>query len=230
MKVCTLGLDLPLGKVKYHDDKFLELVHKCDPLKVSPYYLEFMQADLVHADAFVTARDRLLDLLIPDLEKLENRRERATDLAEQQLLDRCLEILESEQPLCDHDFSPEDLALLRGLAPLSLKPTLIIAEESPDVDDIISRILARAGVVFFYTVGKKEVHAWPVTREADIVTCAGEIHTDLARGFIKADVVHYDDFINVYNMQEARTKKLVHLVDRNYHIQAGDIVEIRFNV
>jgi ribosome-binding ATPase len=229
MKVCIIGLDLPEGKVKYHDDKFVELVKKCDPLKVTPFYVEFMREDFVHADAFVVAADRALDLLILDMEKLEGRQERAEDAFEQALLVKCLESLEREEPLCDGKFSPEELALLKTLAPLSLKPTLIVSE-AVEVNEIITRVLAKAGTVFFYTVGKKEVHAWPIPRHADIVTCAGKIHTDLARGFIKADIVKYDDFLNVFNMQEARAKKLVHLVDRDYHIEDGDIVEIRFNV
>jgi ribosome-binding ATPase len=229
MKVCTIGLDLPEGKVKYHDDKFVELVKKCDPLKVTPFYVEFMQDDFVHADAFVVAAERALDLLILDMEKLEARRDRTEDVFEQDLLAKCLEILESEEPLCDGLYSPEELSLLKTLAPLSLKPTLVLSE-AVAVNEIITRVLAKAGTVFFYTVGKQEVHAWPVPIHADIVTCAGKIHTDLARGFIKADIVKYDDFLNVFNMQEARTKKLVHLVDRDYHIEDGDIVEIRFNV
>ena len=229
MKVCTIGLDLPEGKVKYHDEKFVELVKKCDPLKVTPFYVEFIQDDFVHADAFVVAADRVLDLLILDMEKLEGRRDRTDDPMEKALLAKCLERLEEEQPLCDVTFSPEESSLLKTLAPLSLKPTLLVSE-AMEVNEIITKILAKAQTVFFYTVGKKEVHAWPVPRHADIVTCAGKIHTDLARGFIKADIVKYDDFLNVFNMQEARTKKLVHLVDRDYHIEDGDIVEIRFNV
>jgi ribosome-binding ATPase YchF (GTP1/OBG family) len=82
----------------------------------------------------------------------------------------------------------------------------------------------------FYTADKKEVHAWPVKEGADIVTCAGKIHSDLAQGFIKADIVSYDDLIRVYNMQEARSKGLVKLVNRDYAICPGDIIEIRFNV
>ncbi len=62
------------------------------------------------------------------------------------------------------------------------------------------------------------------------MTCAGKIHSDLARGFIKADIVSYEDFLQVYNMQEARSKGLVKLVDRDYTIQEGDIIEIRFNI
>jgi len=69
-----------------------------------------------------------------------------------------------------------------------------------------------------------------VQRDSDIVTCAGKIHSDLARGFIKADIVSYDDFMQVYNMQEARSKGLVKLVDRDYIIREGDIIEIRFNI
>jgi SAM-dependent methyltransferase len=224
-----MGLDLPEGKVKYHDDKFVELVKKCDPLKVTPFYVEFIQDDFVHADAFVVAADKVFDLLILDMEKLEGRRDRTEDAAEKILLTNCLEMLEREEPLCNGVFSLEDLTLLKTLAPLSLKPTLVLSEPL-EINEIIARVLAKAGNVFFYTVGKKEVHAWPVPRHADIVTCAGKIHTDLARGFIKADIVKYDDFVNVFNMQEARDKKLVHLVDRDYHIEDGDIVEIRFNV
>jgi hypothetical protein len=229
MKICTIGLDLPEGKVKYHDEKFVELVKKCDPLKDTPFYADFIRDDFVHADAFVVAADKVLDLLILDMEKLEGRWDRTEDAAEKNLLTKCLEMLESEEPLCNGIFYPEELTLLRTLAPLSLKPTLVLSEPL-EINEIIARVLAKAGTVFFYTVGKKEVHAWPVSRHADIVTCAGKIHTDLARGFIKADIVKYDDFVNVFNMQEARAKKLVHLVDRDYHIEDGDIVEIRFNV
>ena len=229
MKICAIGLDLPEGKVKYHDDKFVELVKKCDPLKLTPFYVEFIQDDFVHADAFVVAAERILDLLILDMEKLEGRLDRTEDTGEKTLLAKCLERLEKEEPLCDVKFSLEELTLLKTLAPLSLKPTLIVSE-AVEVNEIITKVLAKAEMVFFYTVGKKEVHAWPVPRNADIVTCAGKIHTDLARGFIKADIVKYQDFLNVFNMQEARDKKLVHLVDRDYHIEDGDIVEIRFNV
>ncbi len=229
MKVGIIGLDLPEGKVKYHDDRFVELVKKCDPLKVTPYYVELVREDWPRSDAFVVTRERVLDLLILDMEKLETRRERSGDPVEQAVLGRALELLEQEVPLADGGWSPGELAHLRVLAPLSLKPTLVLCEPLA-INEIIRQILTRAGIVFFYTVGKKEVHAWPVPRDADIVTCAGKIHTDLARGFIKADIVKYEDFLHVFNMQEARAKKLVHLVDRDYHIEDGDIVEIRFHV
>ena len=126
-------------------------------------------------------------------------------------------------------FTEPELTLLKTLAPLSLKPTLVAAE-APELNDAITQVLKKSGIIFFYTADKKEVHAWPVQQDSDIVTCAGKIHSDLARGFIKADIIKYQDFMQVYNMAEARTKGLVKLVDRDYTIHAGDIIEIRFNV
>jgi ribosome-binding ATPase len=229
MKICCIGFELPEGKVKYQDEKVITLDQKLSPKKITPFYVEFTRDDFSHADGFVVAQDRIWDLLILDMEKLEARRDRATDAAETALVEKCLDALEREVPLCDFPFTEPEMTLLRTLAPLSLKPTLVLAA-APELNDAITLILKKSGIVFFYTADKKEVHAWPVQQDSDIVTCAGRIHSDLARGFIKADIVNYDDFLQVYNMQEARSKGLVRLVDRDYIIHEGDIIEIRFNV
>lgn len=229
MKICFVGLDLPEGKVKYQDERVITLDKKFETKKVTPFYAEFIKDDCQQCDGFIVFQEQVLDLLILDMEKLETRRDRATDDLERQLLSRCLEYLEKDIPLCDVEFSEEEAALLRALAPLSLKPTVIVAAQ-PEINDAIAQVLHKAGIVFFYTADKKEVHAWPVKENSDIVTCAGKIHSDLARGFIKAEIVSYEDLIKVYNWQEARTKGLVRLVDRDYTIRAGDVIEIRFNV
>jgi hypothetical protein len=229
MKICSIGFDLPQGKVKYRDERVITLDQKLSPRKITPFYVEWTRDDFSHCDGFVLAQARVWDLLILDMEKLEARRDRTTDAAEKDLLEKCLKYLEQEVPLCDGDFTEAELTLLRGLAPLSLKPTLIAAE-APELNDAITRLLQKSGLIFFYTADKKEVRSWPVLRDSDIVTCAGKIHSDLARGFIKADIVNYDDFMQVYNMHEARVKGLVKLVDRDYIIHEGDIIEIRFNV
>ena len=229
MKICSIGFDLPEGKVKYQDERVIALDQKLSPKKITPFYVEFTCEDFSHCDGFLVARERVWDLLILDMDKLESRRDRTDDAAEKELLTRCLNYLEQEVPLCDGDFSGAEMSLLRTLAPLSLKPTLILAD-APELNDAITMILKKSGIVFFYTADKKEVHAWPVQRDSDIVTCAGKIHSDLARGFIKADIVNYDDFMHAYNMQEARTKGLVKLVDRDYTIHEGDIIEVRFNI
>ena len=229
MKICFAGFDLPEGKIKFLDEKVITLENKFAPQKTTPFYAEFIKNDFLNCDAIFIARDHILDLLILDMEKLETRRDRTADAQEKGLLNKCLEFLDQEVPLCQVQFSEAEMTLLRGLAPLSLKPTVVAAEQ-PEINAIIAAVLAAAGIVFFYTAGKKEVHAWPVAEGADIVSCAGKIHSDLARGFIKADIVSYDDLISVYNLQEARSKGLVKLVDRDYAIHPGDVVEIRFNI
>jgi ribosome-binding ATPase len=229
MKICFLGVDLPEGKVKYQDERVIALDKKFATKKVTPFYAEFIKDDCQQCDAFIVARDHILDLLILDMEKLETRRDRATEDQEKELLSRCLEYLEQETPLCEVSFNEIEAALLKTLAPLSLKPTVIV-DAQPEVKAAIELALHKASITFFYTADKKEVHAWPVKENSDIVTCAGKIHSDLARGFIKAEIVSYEDLMSVFNWQEARTKGLVKLVDRDYLIREGDVIEIRFNV
>ncbi len=220
MKICFVGIDLPEGKVKYQDARVIALDKKFAAKKVTPFYAEFIKDDCQQCDAFIVSREQVLDLLILDMEKLETRRDKTADDQEKQLLSRCLEYLEKEIPLCEVECTEAEAALLRTLAPLSLKPT-VIAESQPEINDAIEQVLRKSGIVFFYTADKKEVHAWPVKENADIVTCAGKIHSDLARGFIKAEIVSYPDLMRVFNWQEARTKGLVKLVDRDYTIGKG---------
>ena len=85
-------------------------------------------------------------------------------------------------------------------------------------------------MMFFYTVGKDEVHAWLVEKNTDAVTCAGKIHSDLSRGFIKAELLSFEDMMAAHNMQDARARKLTRLVDRDHAIPINSILDIQFNV
>jgi hypothetical protein len=230
MKIAAIGLDLPVGKVKYLDPIVDGLVAKFAPKKVSPYFAEFLSEKPETADGFAVHRDRLLDLLIPDIEKLETRLERGCGPEEEALARSCLAWLEQEKPLCDAQFTAADEPLLKALALISRRPTLVCTEPAPEPNALITAMLEKAGLTFFYTAGKPEVHAWLVEKDADIVTCAGKIHTDLARGFIRAEIIRWDDLKDAHNQQEVRSKGLAPLVDRDYRIRHGDIVDVRFSV
>ena len=232
MKIGVVGLDIPEGKVKYRDEILLELEKKFEPKKVSPYFFEFVfdESAFVHCDAFAVHQDEALDLLIQDIEKLETRLEHSPEVLEEQLIKKSLACLEEEKAVCDLEMNDEEKKLMTALAPLSFKPTLIIAEKSPEVNQLLRQVMDKAGVSFFYTAGKPEVHAWFIKKGTDIVTCAGKIHSDLARGFIKAEIVNYTDYRIAHNLQDARKKGLSRLVDRDYLIQEGDVIDIRFNV
>jgi len=229
MKIGFCGFEIPEGKTKYNDTILIELEKKFEPKKVSPFFAEFIKDNFVQCDGILISSDSLLDLLILDIEKLETRDQRSEEQAEKELVQKCLKNLEDEIPLCRVEFSDSEKEILNALAPLSLKPTVVL-DEQPDVNDAIKLMLEATKTMFFYTAGKQEVHAWPMPEGSDAVTCAGKIHSDLARGFIKADVVTHSDLLSAHNLNDARSKGLVQLVDKTHIIKQGDVIEIRFNV
>lgn len=97
----------------------------------------------------------------------------------------------------------------------------------------LSRIISNSydllGLQSFFTVGEDEVRAWTVRRGASAPEAAGEIHTDMLKGFIRAEVVGYQDLIDVGGMTEARAKAKLRLEGKTYIVQDGDILNIRFN-
>jgi ribosome-binding ATPase YchF (GTP1/OBG family) len=229
MKIGFTGIELPEGKIKYRDKTLEALTEKDKPKKVSPFFAEFIKDEFVQADAIVVPPDNILDVLILDMDKLETRLSRAPEETEKKLLEKCLEHLENETPLCEVEFNEDEETILQGIAPHSLKPMALVNEGTP-VNDIIEKALEKAGYMFFYTSGPTESHAWLVKQGSDIVTCAGTIHSDLARGFIKGDVVSLEDYLNCHNFKECISKGISKLVDRDYIVQPNEVIEIRFSV
>ncbi len=97
-------------------------------------------------------------------------------------------------------------------------------------DRVIRRSYDLLGLISFFTVGDDEVRAWTVHRGIDAQEAAGTIHTDLKKGFIRAEVVAYDDLMAAGGHAEARKQGTVRLEGKTYTVQDGDIMNIRFNV
>ncbi len=93
-------------------------------------------------------------------------------------------------------------------------------------DDILRRIFAAMGQIVFLTVGEDECRAWPIPRGADAVEGAAQIHTDLAKRFVRAEVVAYDDFLKAGSMKEAKARGVYRLEGKTYVVQDGDIMHI----
>jgi len=229
LKIGFTGLELPEGKIRYNDKTLNALSVKDKPKKVSPFYVDFLLDEFDKCDAIVIAKNAILDLLIHDMDKIEKRMERLTDVNEITLLQRCLDSLEMNVPLCDLQLTGQEISVVKTAAPFSLKPVIQV-EGNEDIDDIISWVLDKAGLMFFYTSGPKESHAWLVERHSNIVSCAARIHSDLARGFIKGDVVSFDEYMRCHSFNEAKAKGLARLTDRDYIVQPREIIEIRYNV
>ena len=101
----------------------------------------------------------------------------------------------------------------------------------PGRERLISEAYKLLGLISFFTIGKDEVKAWTLHKRSNAVTAAGAIHSDLARGFIRAQVVHYDDFaVNGNSISNCRDKGVLRLEGKEYVVKDGDMIEIRFNV
>tara|TARA_B100001750_G_C15356484_1_gene519949 strand:- start:205 stop:894 length:690 start_codon:yes stop_codon:yes gene_type:complete len=229
MKIGFTGLNIPEGKIKYQDKVLSELANKDKPKKISPFFVEFLKDEYINTHAIVIHENCLLDLLILDMDKIEGRINRAINQDETKLLNKCLLHLEKEQPLCTLEYSKEESEILKELSPYSYKPVIQINDEN-NINNIIKTLLDKTGNMFFYTSGPSESHAWLVPVGSDIVTCAAKIHSDLAKGFIKGDVVSYGDYLNYHNFNECKSKGVAKMVDKDYIVQPNEIIEIRFNV
>jgi ribosome-binding ATPase len=85
-------------------------------------------------------------------------------------------------------------------------------------------------LITFYTVVGKVMRAWTVRKNTPVAKAAGKIHSDMERGFIKAEVINCDDFIRLGSEHVVREKGFAKIEGKEYLVQDGDILHIRFNV
>lgn len=97
-------------------------------------------------------------------------------------------------------------------------------------DRVIRRSYELMGLISFFTVGEDEVRAWTIRKETEAVESAEVIHSDIKKGFIRAEVVSYDDLLAAGSHAEARKRGTVRLEGKTYRVQDGDIINFRFNV
>jgi ribosome-binding ATPase YchF (GTP1/OBG family) len=102
--------------------------------------------------------------------------------------------------------------------------------EEPSLNRMIRISYDLLGLESFFTVGPDEVRAWTVRKGATAPEAAGEIHTDLQKGFIRAEVVSYDDLIALGGMSEVKAKGKFRLEGKEYIVKDGDVLTIRFNI
>ena len=94
----------------------------------------------------------------------------------------------------------------------------------------IRKSYALLGLCSFFTAGEKEVRAWTIPQGTLAPQAAGVIHSDLERGFIRAEVIHYDDLIACGSLAKGREAGKLRIEGKEYQVQDGDVLLIRFNV
>jgi GTP-binding protein YchF len=105
-----------------------------------------------------------------------------------------------------------------------------VGQAEPGLNQLIRVGFRTLGLQTYLTAGPKEARAWTIPVGATAPEAAGVIHSDFQRGFIKAEVVSYDDLMAAGSMQEARSRGKVRMEGKDYVMQDGDVVEFRFNV
>ena len=122
----------------------------------------------------------------------------------------------------------EELSSLEGDEKQEMLEAMGLDESG--LDKVIKASYDLLGLMSFLTAGKKEVRAWTIKKGTKAPQAAGKIHTDFERGFIKAEIVSYDDLVKLGSYQKAKEAGLVRLEGKDYVMQNGDIVEFKFNV
>jgi len=131
------------------------------------------------------------------------------------------------------------VAALRGkiemeIAQLAPEDAAMFLEEmglaEPGLDRLVRRAYELLGLVSYFTFKSREVRAWTVGRDTPAAQAAGAIHSDLERGFIRAEVVSFDDLMSCGGWSESRAKGLLRSEGREYRVRDGDVIEFLVNV
>ena len=211
----------------------------------------------VPADDLETLR---LELLVADRDHVERRLERVAKQAksgEQKLkqevadLERVLAHVDRGGSLADYPAEPPpeleplttkplltvengargiDLKLEAELAELSHDEAAAFREGASALEEVVRRLTEELGLISFFTAGDKETRAWTLRRGQNALEAAATIHSDIARGFIRCEVIRWDDLVEAGSHAEAARRGLQRLEGKTYVVQDGDVLNVRFNV
>jgi GTP-binding protein YchF len=121
-----------------------------------------------------------------------------------------------------------ELSQLAGAEAEEMMSMLGITESG--LERIIQKTYKELGLVTFFTCGPREIHAWPIKKDTPAVNAAGEIHSDLQKGFICAETFSYNDLLELKSETQIKETGRMRREGKEYLVQDGDIIHIRFNV
>lgn len=186
--------------------------------------------ELADADSVITSPDGLLELIFADVDFIETRLGRDPSAEEREALLKLKVQLEADKTVFTSGLSPEEMAPLSIHRFVSNRPILVATPEDVAAPEaLLLRAFAESGYISFLTVGGKENRAWPIRSGTTAWEAAGTIHTDIQKGFIRAEITSYADFIEAGGETEAKRAGKQRLELKTYVMQDYDIVNFRFN-
>jgi ribosome-binding ATPase YchF (GTP1/OBG family) len=123
-----------------------------------------------------------------------------------------------------------DLKLEAELSELPEEDAAAYRDGESALDEIVRRLFDVLGLVTFFTAGEKEARGWTLRRGQTALEAAGTIHSDIARGFIRCEVVRWNDLVEAGSYAETARRGLQRLEGKTYEVQDGDVLTVRFNV
>jgi ribosome-binding ATPase YchF (GTP1/OBG family) len=123
-----------------------------------------------------------------------------------------------------------DLALEAELADLPEEEAAAFREGPSALETAIAALFEQAGLITFFTGNEKEARAWTLRSGSTALDAAGAVHTDMARGFIRCEVIGYADLVDAGSRAEAARRGLQRLEGKTYVVADGDVLNVRFNV
>jgi ribosome-binding ATPase YchF (GTP1/OBG family) len=123
-----------------------------------------------------------------------------------------------------------DLKLEAELTDLPEEEAAAFRDGPPALDEVVRRLFEALGLITFFTAGEKEARGWTLRGGQTALEAAGTIHTDIARGFIRCEVVRWGDLVDSGGYAEAARRGLQRLEGKTYEVRDGDVLTVRFNV
>jgi len=232
MKIALFGFtDIKLGKHNLKDPRLDQADKLVEADRKTQAQADVIGEDgLLDADAIIALEETKADLILKDLEFVETRLGRDPQPAERAALEKIQALLEGEQFLYNSGLGPEHLQAVAAHSFHTNKPvTVAKRDELQNPDALLLRAFAEAGYISFLTVGGKENRAWPIRKGTTAWEAAGTIHTDIQKGFIRAEIISFADFIAAGGETQAKRAGKQRLELKPYVVQDYDLVNFRFN-
>jgi ribosome-binding ATPase YchF (GTP1/OBG family) len=232
MKFALFGIsEIKLGKHNLKDPRFDQADKLVEADKKTYAQVDIVgEEDLLEADAILASGDSKADLILKDLEFVETRLGREPESAERVALEKIKNLLESEQFIYGSALAPEELQAVAAHSFLTNKPiSVATVEEITAPEHLLLRAFAEAGYICFLTVGGKENRAWPIRKGMTAWESAGVIHSDIQKGFIRAEIIDFEDFTVAGGETQAKRAGKQRLEMKQYIIKDYDLVNFRFN-
>lgn len=232
MKIALFGFPaLKPGKHNLKDPRLDQADKLVEADKKTNVQVDVIGEDeLLDADSIIATPESQADLILKDLEFVETRLGRDPQPAERAALEKIKTLLESEQFLFRSGLATADLQAVAAHHFFTNKPiTVATNDEMQNPEGLLLRAFAEAGYISFLTVGGKENRAWPVRRGATAWEAAGAIHTDIQKGFIRAEIISFADLVEAGGETQAKRAGKQRLETKQYAMQDYDVVNFRFN-